>query len=450
MPIAHKLTETLLPAQMRAVSSEHRYTAFVGGRGSGKTHAAAIIIGKELVEQRNVIATAQTYRVMRFVIFAAVEATLSRWGVAHECNSTLMTIKVGRATCYFFSAEGSNEDTIRGVTDVTDLVMDEGALATEKFFTLCAACCRGTAPDGSRIEPRFFFFSTPRGSRNWLSQLALKRGKYSGLDTLYVKAKTSDNDFNSEAFAETLANIYTGKFAEQELGGEIVDDSGDDSLFSSAEIELAMTRKPYGGSHSPLYVGVDCARFGDDRTVIAFRQGPDAGIVKAIRHADSFAIASAVEDALKMFPDKLSDGNYVVRMDGTGGFSSGAADILRKAGRRVDEINFGASASDDHYSNKRTEMYFGLRLAVRQGLAIIGEDELADELAAQRYEIAGTRAALVPKDKIKAVLGRSPDLADALALTALGCVDIFSEPSESGMAASIEAERLLSSFDAEN
>lgn len=199
MRIAHKLTETLLPAQMRAVSSEHRYTAFVGGRGSGKTHAAAIIIGKELGAQRNVIATAQTYRVMRFVIFAAVEATLSRWGVAHECNSTLMTIKVGKATCYFFSAEGSNEDTIRGVTDVTDLVMDEGALATEKFFTLCAACCRGTAPDGSRIEPRFFFFSTPRGSRNWLSQLALKRGKYSNLDTLYVKAKTSDNDFNSEA-----------------------------------------------------------------------------------------------------------------------------------------------------------------------------------------------------------------------------------------------------------
>jgi len=83
----------------------------------------------------------------------------------------------------------------------------------------------------------------------------------------------------------------------------------------------------------------------------------------------------------------------------------------------VNLVPFAGKANDVCYSNKRAEMYFNLGKAIRNGLYISDKD-LKEELLNTRFLLdKSDRYLLVPKEEIKLILNRSPDTADALALT---------------------------------
>ena len=72
----------------------------------------------------------------------------------------------------------------------------------------------------------------------------------------------------------------------------------------------------------------------------------------------------------------------------------------------------------ERYINKRTEMWAELAAWLKAGGTIPNSLELKTDLSTPSYSFdAAGRMVLESKDKIKERLGRSPDLADALALT---------------------------------
>ncbi|MBR0168721.1 MAG: hypothetical protein IJQ08_08615 [Synergistaceae bacterium] len=83
------------------------------------------------------------------------------------------------------------------------------------------------------------------------------------------------------------------------------------------------------------------------------------------------------------------------------------------------EINFGGRASEAaRYANKRSEMWDKVREWLKSGGAIPNDPELKSELASPTYKFdAGGRLILEAKEKLKERGLRSPDMADALALT---------------------------------
>jgi hypothetical protein len=83
------------------------------------------------------------------------------------------------------------------------------------------------------------------------------------------------------------------------------------------------------------------------------------------------------------------------------------------------EGNFGYQADDNNtYINKRAECYFKLSQMIKQGMALPMDESLMEELVSITYEYTETgKVKITPKDKIKEELGRSPDRADAIALT---------------------------------
>lgn len=193
--------------------------------------------------------------------------------------------------------------------------------------------------------------------------------------------------------------------------------AGDDQIISLTQAEDSARRmfKPGEMDYAPRILGVDPARFGSDRSVIFPRQGLQAFAPEVYTGIDNMDLASRVAYKITTWrPD-------AVFVDS--GAGAGVIDRLRQLGHDPVEVNFGGRPTDPGYANKRAEMWFLMADWVRTG-AIPDLPELKQELATPTYWFdAQNRRQVEPKDDIKKRLhgGRSPDLADALALT-------FAEP----------------------
>jgi hypothetical protein len=164
--------------------------------------------------------------------------------------------------------------------------------------------------------------------------------------------------------------------------------------------------------HAPLIMGVDIARFGDDKSVIRWRQGRDARSIKAqeYRGLDNVQMADVVSSWIdRTKPD-------AVNIDGGNG--SGVIDILKHRGYKVNEILFGSKPNDPKWYNKRTEIWADMRDWLPTG-CIDDNQELVDDLVNPEYEYPGNgdRQSLETKDHMKDRGIASPDAGDALALT---------------------------------
>ena len=92
---------------------------------------------------------------------------------------------------------------------------------------------------------------------------------------------------------------------------------------------------------------------------------------------------------------------------------------LRQLGYTVIEVPFGGKAvRDDKYVNRRAEMWDEMRAWLQRGGSLPEHERLQAELSIPEYGYdAKGRILLEKKDRIKERSGRSPDVADAAALT---------------------------------
>lgn len=161
----------------------------------------------------------------------------------------------------------------------------------------------------------------------------------------------------------------------------------------------------------PVILGVDVARFGDDSSVIFRRQGLCAFEPLEFRGLDNMELASRVAVQI------AEHSPQAVFVDA--GRGEGVIDRLRQLGHSIVEINFGGQAMrPERYANKRAEMWAELAAWLKAGGTIPNHMDLKTDLSTPTYSFdAAGRMVLESKDKIKERLGRSPDMADALALT---------------------------------
>jgi hypothetical protein len=420
----------LLPHQKRFFRSEKPVTVLCGGRGCGKTEIACLTIAMAILNGERVLVTAQTYGILKKNIFSRTLAILyETFGVRPRALVHDMQIDCGKGTAFFWSADTKNPDSVRGLDKITRLVMDEAALASKEFYQICAATLRGAG------DPKIYLLTTPRGSANWVSRLK------GDPNVEWIHATTYDNTMLGDMYIELMRSTYSGKFAQQELLGEVLDGEDVDSLFDA--VDLVSARMPGDAqTFGNVVLGIDVARFGDDSTVVAKRHGRFSSIVSKIGKTDTFRIVENVHRV-------ASKDNTIVCVDGTGNQASGVVDILRKEGWDVREVMFNGKSPDPHFSNKRTYIYAKLRDAVRQGLKIPDIKELSEELQSIRFSMAGQgEFALAPKEKTKEELGRSPDMADALALTFATATpsDLWNSSMRNSSEASSELDSLFKSY----
>lgn len=199
-----------------------------------------------------------------------------------------------------------------------------------------------------------------------------------------------------------LVNVY-GKFPPASLN----------SLLGPDEVSAAMARHLTQDKYefSQKRIGVDCARFGSDASIIFPRQGLAAFKFIELRGARSHEIAARV------LQEKSRFGSEMEFIDGTGGFGSGVVDSLIQAGQSPQEIHFSGKAIDSRYLNKRAEMWFLMAEWIKRGGALPNDPQLAKELTCATYTFQNGKFRIEEKEQMTARLGFSTDRADALCLT---------------------------------
>ncbi len=189
------------------------------------------------------------------------------------------------------------------------------------------------------------------------------------------------------------------------------------ALLGVGDVEAAMNRtlRPDAYEWAQKRLGVDVARYGDDRTVIFPRQGLAAFRPVVLRHARDSAVS--VDIANQVLGAKAEWRSEIEFFDATGGWAAGAVDVLRANGQSPIDVQFAARAIDPRYKNRRAEIWFGMSEWIKRGAALPNMPELVGELTTPTYTFVNGKFLLEDKDQVKQRLGRSPDLADALALT---------------------------------
>jgi hypothetical protein len=198
-----------------------------------------------------------------------------------------------------------------------------------------------------------------------------------------------------------------------------------DALLSADDVEKAMNLhpRPETFSWAQKRIGVDVARFGDDRTVLFPRQGIAAMTPRIMRHPRDSAVSVNIAGAVmskKMEwaqPTAFGEEEILSFFDDTVGWAHGAVDVMRAAGHQVYAVQFNGPANDPRYFNLRAEMWMKMADWVKAGGSLPNIPELVSELSAPTYFFHGGKFQIESKEQIKKRLGRSPDLADGLALT---------------------------------
>lgn len=106
-------------------------------------------------------------------------------------------------------------------------------------------------------------------------------------------------------------------------------------------------------------------------------------------------------------------------MDTTGGYGGEVVSRLLDMQFNVEGIVFSWKASEERFANLRAEMWFRMATWLKGGAALPNNPTLHAELCAPTYsnDNAANRLQVEAKADVKARLGFSPDMADALALT---------------------------------
>ena len=226
--------------------------------------------------------------------------------------------------------------------------------------------------------------------------------------------------------AESEHRFDAGGIVVHNCAAEAFQTSGSDSLIDPKHVLAARKRElSYSAAH---LVGVDPARFGKDRTAIIHRQGRKAHTIKTMTKKSTMEVAGMCARILR---DPITGERTDVDMMfiDVGGLGAGVYDRLVELGfedeGRIIALNSSDSPLDDkRYKNKRAEMWVLMRdwFELPGGVDIPDEDALQEDLCGPMYSYDSNSRYVIEKKENMMKRGlRSPDIADALALT-------FAEP----------------------
>ncbi len=174
------------------------------------------------------------------------------------------------------------------------------------------------------------------------------------------------------------------------------------------------------GDKPPLYstavAGLDVGEYGSDSTVLCFRYGGYVPSLIAWGSTDTISSADRAGDECDL-RDVIR-----INVDATG-VGAGVAPHLQRKGHSATPIKVAASPTErtemGEFHILRDQLWWSVRewLRIDSGAMLPSDELLLEELLAPTYEVKNGKIRIMKKDIMRDLLKRSPDRADALALT---------------------------------
>jgi len=182
-------------------------------------------------------------------------------------------------------------------------------------------------------------------------------------------------------------------------------------------------------ARGPMYISVDAARFGADKSVIMVWSGLQIVETKTIAKSSITQLTDVIK-SMKL-KHSVAMSNIVVDDGGVGG---GVVDLLPGCVPFVANKKPINTDRRQNYANLKSQLYFTLAEYINDGQIWIKPEENRDviieelEQVKKDKEVTDDKLRVVKKDLVKEMLGRSPDYSDCMSfrmIFELNVVDYF-------------------------
>lgn len=371
------------------------------GISAGKSRALAWWIIMQMVKCNGIrcIGIAQTHKALKRVLIKELQTVCAINHLDYSYNKSEQEFSLANDSV-LFGYSGENPEAMLGLSEIDLLAIDEAAYIPEEAYQYASDRMRG-----GRFSPMSRMISSPQSmaAENWFSDLCKKHPE------TVIHATALDNPFTSDRFKQNLKDRYVegSNIYRQQVLGEIFDfDIASQIVMRSDFIaaKLICLDKRY-------WVGADFAGLGVDTNMVAVIDS--TGVVDWYGKPD-LNTQQKTEQVFQAYSNfKVVSGMG----DSTGGYGQGPIDLLEAKGIKMQGVNFQQKPFDENlYPNARTEMFLELAREIKNGFWV--PDEARAQILAMQVAIDKRgRQALLPKELAKKILGgKSPDLADAIAL----------------------------------
>lgn len=383
-----------------------------GGRAGGKSYAFAdslLLLGR--MKRLFIVCLREIQGSIKDSVHKLLSDRISYYGLSdYKVSDTKIENKVTGTVFIFKGLRDQDPQKIKSLEGADIAWIEEAQTITKKSWDILEPTIR---KPGSEI-----WISMNREEENdplWVALAA-----HPDENTWVQKVNYTDNPFcppEMKMLAARCRAHSPDDYMHIWLGEPIR--QGNAKLISADSVHKALVMK-MSHSTSPLVIGLDIARFGDDKTVFCFRRGRLCEQFDIYQKQDTVAVANLTTHFIQSYQP------HRVFLD-IGGQGAGVYDILIDRGFKeiVRGVYFGEKAlNEKRYVNRRAEMWDAVNTWLNGILPVQlpPDDYLVNDLTSvnKKYDRLG-RLQLEEKEAIKRRLGRSPDRGDALALT-------FAEP----------------------
>jgi len=217
---------------------------------------------------------------------------------------------------------------------------------------------------------------------------------------------------------ETLDPVIVAQEIDRDYESSVADSFIPGDIVAEAQARGPGTVIPMGG----LRIGIDVARFGDDKSVISIRRGRVLLSQLVLAKLDVTQVAARARVAIAAYAQPIEQ----IAVD-TIGIGAGVADVMRawypdrfsREGKRtqiVVDINSSLRMSNGLDYNLRAFMWREMREWLKSA-SIPRDQDLKSDLTALRYGFKGGEMLMEDKQQAKKRGIKSPDRGDSLAMT---------------------------------
>jgi len=400
---------------LRAIAGDNK-VAIKSGHGTGKSAYLSWLILWWLLTRypTKIVATANTAHQLNDVLWTEVDKWARQMPEGFKSQLEFKSDKISLAGssdsfCAFRTSRRENPEALQGFHSENMLIIvDEASGVPDVVFQVGegAMSTKGakTVLTGNPTRAEGFFYDAFHGNREQFNCLTVS---------------CEDADTVDEKFVEDMAAKYgvESNVYRVRVLGEFPTQS-DDVLLPLHLVEDAVKREIESSPMTPVVWGIDCARFGSDRSALCKRQGQVIlERVKTWQGKDLMEMAGIILTEYEATPYKLRPESIFIDSIGVGG---GLADRLYELDLPAVGIAVSESSSlKEKFTRLRDELFWKAREWFEARDCKIPNDEsLISEVTSVRYKYQSTgKLKIESKDEMKRRGQRSPDVADAFILT---------------------------------